>query len=123
MATITLELNDDLVDRLNDIGDRLPQLLYHALNTAGIPGGNLPANSDSPAWLEAIDFLAKSPSPQQIVEFKVSSRAQERLEDLLEGKRSNDLTPTEEAELETYRQVNHLFIILKARVRRILDQN
>lgn len=123
MATITLELNDDLVERLHSVGDRLPQLLSHALDSAGIPGGHVPADPTTPAWLEAIDFLAKSPSPQQIIEFKLSPEAQERLEDLLDGLRSNDLTPTEEAELETYRQINHLFVILKARARGLSDNN
>jgi hypothetical protein len=117
MATITLELNDDLVERLHRAGDRLPHLLSHALDTAGIPGSHVPASPTSIAWLEAIDFLAQSPTSQQIIEFKLSPMAQERLENLVDGERANDLTAVELTELETYRQLNSLFIVLKARAR------
>lgn len=117
MATITLELNDELVERLHQAGDRLPALLSQALDFGGIPGKALPASPASSAWLEAIDFLAKSPSPQEIIDFKLSSESQERLEELLDNQQTNELTLVEQAELDTYRQINHLFIVLKARTR------
>jgi hypothetical protein len=121
MTTITLEIPDDLVERLADINDRLPDLLSFALDIAGIPDNETsPMAQLSPAWLESVDFLASIPNQQEIVNFKLSPEAQDRLEELLHLHREGTLTPQERAELNTYRQINHLFILLKARTREAL---
>jgi hypothetical protein len=64
-----------------------------------------------------IDFLASGPTPAQIVAFKLSPVAQERLETLLDTHREEGLTDAETTELEVYAQVNHLLLLLKARAR------
>lgn len=123
MITITLEVSDDLARRLRQAGDRLPQLLSQSLDMAGIPSTTTIPAPLSAAWLEAVDFLAATPTAQDIVDFKLSSVAQERLEDLLQQQREHTLTPHEQAELETYQQINHLFVILKARARANLEKS
>lgn len=118
MTTITLELSDDLAARLQQAGDRLPDLLAFALDMAGLPeGAETSMVTITPASLETIDFLATAPTHQDIIDFKLSAAAQSQLEDLLEKHRDNQLTPQEEAELNTFRQINQLLILLKARAR------
>jgi hypothetical protein len=43
------------------------------------------------------------------------------LELLLDKNREESLTAAETAELDTYQQINHLFILLKARARQTLS--
>ncbi|MGE0679937.1 MAG: hypothetical protein AB7P69_03365, partial [Candidatus Binatia bacterium] len=53
----------------------------------------------------------------QVLTHKVSSAVQERLEELLDKNREEGLTAAEEEEMDAYRLVNHVMILLKARVR------
>ena len=102
MSTITLNVSDNLAERLSRVGDRLPDLLSFALDMAGIPGAEeMTAARTSPAWMETIDFLASSPTHQEIIEFKLSPAAQAHLEVLLQGHHEGELTPQEQAELHT----------------------
>lgn len=64
---------------------------------------------------EVLDFLIKSPIPQDIVNFKVSQQAQIRLQFLLDKNRESTLNQMEIAELDVYEQLEHLMILLKAR--------
>ena len=116
MATITLEVPDELAQRLEGVGGRLPALLAYALDIAGIPGSSI-APDYSPLWGEVIEFLGGGPSPEEILLFKISDTAQERLEDLLYLNREETLTPQEQDELDAFAQIDHLFILLKAYLR------
>ncbi|MEJ7710275.1 MAG: hypothetical protein WKF84_10515 [Pyrinomonadaceae bacterium] len=71
-----------------------------------------------PVYREMMNFLASSPPQQQIVDFKISAAAQERLEELLDKNREESLTATESAELDVYELVHHSIIRLKAHARR-----
>lgn len=73
-----------------------------------------------PVFDEMIDFLVSGPTPQQIIEHKASPAVQSRLEELLDKNREEGLTEAEAAEMSTFRQVNHLMILLKARARHAL---
>ena len=113
MATITVEVPDKLAKRLESVRGRLPALLDYALDMAGIPGSSI-APENSPFWSEVIEFLASGPGPEEILAFKISDDAQERLEDLLYLNREETLTPQEQDELDAFAQIDHLFIMLKA---------
>lgn len=118
MTTITLEVPDELASQLDRIGNRLPSLLAYVLSVAGISASeNKQFSPNSPVWQEAIDFLASNPHRQEIIDFKLSSKVQSRLEELLQLQHQGSLSPLERAEIETYRQINHLFVLLKARSR------
>jgi hypothetical protein len=54
-----------------------------------------------------LEFLASNPSPEAIVNFKPSSRVQERIRELPEKNRTEQLTPTESAELDEYERIEH----------------
>jgi hypothetical protein len=116
MATITLEVPDELAQRLEGVGGRLPALLTYALDLAGFPG-TLVSGQPSMAWNEVLEFLGKSPEPSEILDFKLSDMAQDRVEELLELNSMGTLTPQEADELDTFVQIDHLFIMLKAHLR------
>jgi len=120
MTTITLEVPDELATQLRIDPTLLPALLQTAIH-AGSTQGPLPAPSavsGPPLYQEIMDFLTSSPTPAQLVAFKISQATQERLDEVLYKHREEALTPDEHAELETYRQLNHLIIRLKARALR-----
>ena len=116
MATITLEVPDELAERLRTVGGNLPDLLSYALDVAGIPGSSISGELSSP-WNEALEFLGRSPEPAEILAFKLSDEAQDRLEELLDANREETLTPQERDELDAFLQIDHLFIMLKAHLR------
>jgi len=120
MATITLEVPDELAQRLHGVGEGLPSLLRYALDLAGIPGSTIVSEMSSP-WNEVIVFLGSRPTMQEILDYKISDEGQERLETLLDTNREGTLTPPERDELEEFLQINHLFIMLKAHLRATLQ--
>lgn len=124
MTTITLEVPDDLAVRLARRQEQLPELLSIAVDLfpAEMPLTTL-AKSEivHPAMKDVIDFLLSRPTPAQIITFKVSPTTQARLEELLDKNRENLLTDDEAAELDTYQQINHLLILLKAHARSALS--
>ncbi|XZN91698.1 MAG: hypothetical protein ACM65M_02110 [Microcoleus sp.] len=120
MATITLEIPDELAQRLEPLQNRLPELLWQILEITKNPTTIEPEinthSGDIPAvYQEVLDFLIKSPIPQEIVNFKVSQQAQTRLQILLDKNRESTLNEMEIAELDVYEQLEHLMILLKAR--------
>ncbi|MGH9835768.1 MAG: hypothetical protein ACREBD_17495 [Blastocatellia bacterium] len=74
-----------------------------------------------PIYQEIINFLAASPTLEQVVDFKISEAAQERLEDLLDKNREGELTEEERTELDRYFQYRHVMILLKASARRAIN--
>ena len=120
MATITLQIPDELAQRLEPLQNRLPELLWQLLELTKKPttieqeitthSGDIPT-----VYQEVFDFLIESPIPQDIVNFKVSQQAQTRLQTLLDKNRESTLNPMEIAELDVCEQLEHLMILLKAR--------
>jgi hypothetical protein len=64
---------------------------------------------------EVMAFLLSSPTPQQIIDFRASDVAQQRLRYLLDANRNGTLTPEEAAELEVASNVNQFMMTLKAK--------
>ena len=117
MTTITIEIPDDLAAKI-DLGT-LPTLLRELV---GHKAGQIQSIEESdplprPLSREITDFLAENPTTQQIMAFKVSAAAQERLENLLGKNREEALSPGERAELDTYLHLSEWLTILKARAR------
>lgn len=70
---------------------------------------------------EILDFLLSQPTPEQIVNLRASEAAQERLRILLDGNRNNTLNDAEQAELESYVQLDNLVARLKIRAHEKLE--
>lgn len=116
MATITVEVPDELAAQVAALRGRLPDLLASALKaeSAGKQERASKAEADAPLYREITDFLASAPAPERIISFKISPAAQERLADLLDKNREDGLTADETAELDAYLRARDLLILLKA---------
>ncbi len=121
MAELTIQISDELAERLEPLRNRLPELLSQLVNVGSPHSASLAlATANRPeipqAYLEVLDFLVTRPTPQDILAFKVSPLAQNRLSLLLDKNREGSLTASEVAELDAYEQLEHLMILMKARL-------
>lgn len=68
---------------------------------------------------EVLDFLASSPSAEQIVGYQPPSALQQRLSELLDKNRTVGLNEAEQAELDEFLRMNRFMsrLRLKARLR------
>ena len=71
------------------------------------------------AYDEVIEFIA-SRNPQEVIAFKPSKRAKDRVWSLIETQKEERLSPEEEAELEDYLELEHIMRLAKARARKLL---
>jgi hypothetical protein len=69
----------------------------------------------SRAYEEVIEFIAAGTSPQNVVAFRPSESAKERVADLIRREKAASLSPDEESELNHYLQLEHLMRLAKAR--------
>jgi hypothetical protein len=105
MATITLDIPDELSVELERMRDRLPELLALSLQQPAVPAA---------IYRTIVDFLASKPTPAEIVAFRPTAAMQERLATLLARSHAGNLTPTEQAELDELERIEHLVVMLKA---------
>jgi len=75
------------------------------------------------AYEEVIDFIAAGTTPQNVIDFRPSNAAQERLEDLLSRENEGLLSAEEKFELDHYLQLEHLIRLAKARARDFLPND
>lgn len=122
MTTITLEVPDELVAQLKIDAVMGAALLREALaakiaKRKEVSKPTIGTGITHPVYQQMLDFLATRPLPEQIIAYKISTATQERLEDLLDKNREEELTEAENAELDVYELVHHSLIRLKARAR------
>jgi len=72
------------------------------------------------AYEEIIDFIAAGTTPQNVIAFRPSEAAQERVADLLSREKEGELSSDEKSELDRYLQLEHLMRLAKARARDFL---
>ena len=65
---------------------------------------------------EVIKFLEKNPSSKEVLSFKISDKAQNRLRNLLSANGERTLTKQEETELDELSKIENIFRMLKLRV-------
>jgi hypothetical protein len=73
--------------------------------------------STNKAYEEVIDFLAAGTSPGNLIAFRPSEEAKQRVAALIEREKAATLTSDEKSELEHYMQLEHLMRLAKARAR------
>jgi len=71
---------------------------------------------------EVLDFMASSPTSQEILDYKPSMEMENRLRDLLTKNEKDALSPQEREELNAFMNLNHFMNMLKIRVREKLTQ-
>jgi hypothetical protein len=74
----------------------------------------------SPAYLEIIDFIAAGTTPEAVANFRPSSEARQRIAELMEREKEDDLSPEEKAELDHFEELEHILRMAKAKARLIL---
>jgi hypothetical protein len=125
MATVTLEVPEELAAKLEQFRPHLPALLNEILN-GGIGEkvlvdiGVVPSRQ---VFDEMIGFLACGPTREQIIAYKISDAAQTRLRELLDKNREDGLTEVESAELDVFQSVDYLMAALMAKSRSLLRTN
>ncbi len=65
------------------------------------------------AYEEVVDFIAAGTTPQNVIDFRPSEAAQERVTDLLSREKDGELSATEKSELDHYMQLEHLMRLAK----------
>lgn len=108
MTKVTVELTDEVATRIAPMRNWLSTVLELSLI-----GFKTPAVATA---TEIIEFLASDPSPQEVIAYHVSARAQDRLQRLLALNTVGLLSSDEERELDELEKVEHIFVMLKAQV-------
>ena len=71
------------------------------------------------AYEEVVEFIA-SRNPREVVDFKPSEAAKQRVWDLIEQEKIAPLSEDEKSELDHFMEVEHLMRLAKARARQLL---
>ena len=124
MIELTVRIHDDVAAHLAPIYDHLPALLQKIawsmpsmMGDAALPDALTSEASTSVVYADVLDFLVTTPTPEAILAYKVSKETQTRLRTLLEKNREEGLSPAEEAELDTFEQIEQMMMFLKARAK------
>lgn len=64
---------------------------------------------------EVATLIASHPTPEQIIAFKASEEANDRVYTLIDAERVRPLSDEEAEELESYLMIQHLMILAKAK--------
>jgi hypothetical protein len=119
MAQLTIEIPDDLAQRLapfqNQLSELFTRLIVTTLPGESSPSSDVSVNPVPPTYLEVLDFLVTRPTSEQLLAFKVSEQSQARLQVLLQKNRDANLNLSEMNELSVYEQLEALMSLLKVR--------
>lgn len=110
MTAVTLEVPDELAQRLEPVFDHLPQIL-----TLGLRAFQANAQPGFPGAAEVFEFLAGLPSPEEILALRPAESLEKRVQALVEKNNNERLTAAEEQEWQQYEYLEHLVRIAKIR--------
>ena len=122
MAQLTIEIPDELAQRLAPYKNQISEIFANLVDTSlrekftdKLDISSSPSPTELPNYLEIIDFLVNRPTSEQITNFKVSEKSQTRLRELLQKNRDINLMSSEVAELNLYEQLDTLMTMMKVR--------
>jgi hypothetical protein len=113
MTQLTMQVPDELAKRIQPIRSWLPTILELSL-----VGFKTLATATA---AEVVQFFSSNPSPQEVLNYHVSERAQARLRRLLALNSAGLLGETEQLELDEIQQIEHTLIMLKAQLAKQLQ--
>lgn len=113
MVEITLQVSESLAERLQPMREQLPEILETLLRRN--------RSLSLRAYAQVLEFLATTPSLEEILNFHPSPAIQTEVSCLLQRRKTEALLPDEEAELDRIGDLEHMLIALKARARQQLD--
>ena len=106
---LNIEISDELLSRLKPVENKLPEIIelgmreLLARKEVGYHGA-----------AEVLEFLAKLPSPEEIIELRPTPSLQAEIDELLAKNRTVGLSPDEEERWERYQYLEHLVRVAKA---------
>lgn len=106
---IIIEVPDRLGQKLQQLGDRLPEALDRALREL-TPTEPISYQDD----LQIVELLASQPSPEEILAIRPTPALQARMSELLDRHKSGTLSTKEEVELDRYLLLEHWVRLAKA---------
>ena len=109
---MTLQVPDRLAQRLRPLSPWLPTVLE--LSLVGFKTQAVRTAS------EIIAFLSTSPSPEDVANYAISDKPQQRLRRLLALNETGLLSLQEQEELDEIEQIEHIMLTLKVQVRKQL---
>ena len=113
VATITINVPENLAVRLQSLQNHIPQILE--LGLRGLNASRQPAFDGAD---EVLEILANLPSPEEVLSLRPSDHLQSRISMLLEKNRANGLSAEEENEWDHFQYLEHL--VRKAKTRAYL---
>ena len=69
------------------------------------------------AYAEFIDFIVEGMTPEQIIAYKPSDKAQQRVDELVWALKNDTIDPDERAELNHHVELEHIIRMAKAKAR------
>lgn len=106
---ITVDVPNNLGLRLDPFKNQLSDLLE-----LGLREMNTPSESDFHSLNEILEFLAKLPSPEEIIALRPSETLQQQINDLLAKQHDSGLNREEERLWQQFEYLEHLVRIAKA---------
>ena len=67
------------------------------------------------AYEEIVDFIAAGSTPDDVIAFRPSNAAKDRVADLIYREKTTGLSSEEKSELDHYMQLEHIMRLAKAR--------
>jgi hypothetical protein len=110
MSSITLDIPDEVAEKLHALADRLPRVL-----DLGLRALSAEASSEYEGIADVLELLATLPAPEEVLALRAAPRLQSRIRELLEKSRSSGLSPDEQIEWERIDYVEHLVRVAKAK--------
>jgi hypothetical protein len=114
MVEMTMQMPDELAQRIRPIQSWVPTILELSF----IGCRTLAAETVT----EITEFLSTNPSPQEVLDYHTSERAQKRLRRLLALNEAGMLGEAEQHELDELEKIEHKMILLKAQLRKKLKE-
>lgn len=111
MAKITIDVPEDILDRLTQDGNDAQIISQRFTSILRLGLANSTVSPD--IYRYVLSFLVSNPTPQQVLEFQPTPIMQQRLKDLLDRSVAGKLTESERQELDDYEHIEHLIIMLK----------
>lgn len=106
---IILEVPDRIGEKLQQLGDRLPEALDRAIE-ALTPTETIPYQDDC----QIVELLVSQPSPEVILAIRPTPGLQARMSELLDRHKLGILSRSEEVELDRYLLLEHWVRLAKA---------
>ncbi|TYQ30204.1 MULTISPECIES: hypothetical protein [unclassified Pseudanabaena] len=102
---ITIDIPDDIA---TTVQDKLPQIL-----ALGLREMNANPNNGFSGLTEILHFLAKLPSPQEVLNLRLAPDAQQEIDNLLEKNRTQGFNESDRLLWQHYEFIEHLVRLAK----------